>query len=119
MVDPLMGPDVLGGHPPGQGLGVKADTAAGGVGILIEELEPDPADARPQQRRQGFHARLRRSIEQRVATTQIGTQGMFDAAPIPQGDVVLLAGPTTVGVVLAVREERTEQACSMWNRGMC
>ena len=35
---------------------------------------------------------------------------MVNAAAILQGDVMLLTGTTAIGVVLAVREERTEQA---------
>ena len=35
---------------------------------------------------------------------------MFNTAAIPQRDVVLLTGTSAIGVVLAVREERAEQA---------
>ncbi len=35
---------------------------------------------------------------------------MFNVAAISQGDVVLFTETTAIGVVLAVREERTEQA---------
>ena len=70
--------------------------------IFIEKFKPNGAHARPQQRRKRLHARLGRAIEKSVATPQISPQGMFNAAAISQGDVVLLTGTTAIGVVLAV-----------------
>ena len=105
MVDLLLGPDLLGGHPTRQSLGVKADAPLRRSGILIEKFEPDPAHACPQQRRKRFNARLRRPIEKCVPTTQISPQWVFNATAIPQSDVVLLTGTTAIDVVLAVREE--------------
>ena len=102
MVDLLLGPDFLGGHPTRQSLCVQADAPAGCSGILIEKFKPDPTDTRPQQGWKRLNARLRRAIEKGVATSQISPQRMFNAAAIPQGDLVLLTGTTAIGVVLAV-----------------
>ena len=48
MVDPLLGPDVPGGHPTCQSLGIKADAPTRRGGILIEKFKPNPAHTRPQ-----------------------------------------------------------------------
>ena len=110
MVNLLLGPNVLGGHPTRQSLGIKPDAPTRRNGIFIEKFKPNGAHARPQQRWKRLNTRLRRSIEEGVATAQISAKGMFNPAAIPKGDVVLLTGTTAIGVVLAVREERTEQA---------
>ena len=58
----------------------------------------------------GFRGGLGTPVEEGVPAAQVGAQRMFRTTAVPQEHLVLLAGAAAIGVVMALREERAEQA---------
>ena len=109
MVDALLLPDVTRCKPASQGIRVKEDASSGGLCPLVEQFQTDVTHAGLTQSRQPLDTGLSRAVEQGVAAAQIRAQRMFHTAAVTESHRVLLAGATTVGVIVPLGEESAEQ----------
>ena len=87
---------------------IESQAPAGGLRILVKQIQPEVMQPGLLQHRERFHSGLRRAVEQRVATAEIGSQRLLNTAAVGQQHGVTLAGPAAVGVIVNIGQQGTK-----------
>ena len=94
----------------GDGLPVSPKQLHGFLRCFVEELDAEAAESGSQQALEMRHPRLRTGVENGVAATDIGPDGVGFTDAIADGDAVAVARATAGEVVFALRKKGGEDA---------